>query len=223
MPRPRETTAGAARPRATARQRESDAREAQIVERATVFFAEQGFHGTTRELAGSIGISQSLLFHYFPSKAALIERVFDTLYASRWNPAWDALLRDRAQTVRARLGAFYPAYLESVLTPRWTRVLIFAALDGLAIYERNASFVGSRIVEPVAAELRAERGGPRRPGAALRLRDRELAWSLHAAVFYLSLREAVLGRPSPYGRAAAVRLAIDTFFDGADRLLAAEP
>ena len=43
-------------------------REQQIVDEAIQFFAEVGFGGRTRELAKRIGITQPLLYRYFPTK-----------------------------------------------------------------------------------------------------------------------------------------------------------
>ena len=48
-----------------------------IVEGAIHYFAEHGFDGETRALARSIGVSQALIFHYFPTKEALIDRERD--------------------------------------------------------------------------------------------------------------------------------------------------
>ncbi len=61
-------------------------RERLIVREAVAFFAEVGFDGQTRELARRIGITQPLLYRYFPSKDALIDRVYQEAYLNRWNP-----------------------------------------------------------------------------------------------------------------------------------------
>ena len=50
-------------------------RERRIVQEAIRFFAEAGFGGDTRELAKRVNVTHPLLFRYFPSKDALIERV----------------------------------------------------------------------------------------------------------------------------------------------------
>ena len=52
-------------------------REAQIVAEAVRFFAETGFEGQTRELAARLGITQPLLYRYFPTKEALFLAVLD--------------------------------------------------------------------------------------------------------------------------------------------------
>ena len=52
-------------------------REQFIVDEAVKFFAEQGFGGQTRELAKRMGITHSAIYRHFPSKEALIERVYE--------------------------------------------------------------------------------------------------------------------------------------------------
>ena len=71
-----------------------EAREKLIVEGAIRFFAEVGFGGQTRELSRQLRMSQSLLFKYFPTKSHLIDRVYEEVYLSRWNPYWEVLLEN---------------------------------------------------------------------------------------------------------------------------------
>ncbi len=50
----------------------SEERRAAILEAVLRVFAEKGFDGTTtRELADAAGVSEALLFEYFPTKDAL--------------------------------------------------------------------------------------------------------------------------------------------------------
>ncbi len=52
------------------------ARRRMIVESVTPVFARKGFTGvTTREIAEAAGVSEALLFRYFPTKAALYEEI----------------------------------------------------------------------------------------------------------------------------------------------------
>jgi AcrR family transcriptional regulator len=82
-------------------------RERLIVEGAIKFFAERGFSGQTRELARGLGITQPLLYRYFPSKQALVDRVHEELFVRRWNPAWEALTADRRLDLGERIRLFY--------------------------------------------------------------------------------------------------------------------
>src|ERR1700739_1778532 len=62
-------------------------REAIIAREAVSFFAEHGVAGQTRELAKRLRITQPLLYRYFPSKEALIERVYQEVFVGRWKPS----------------------------------------------------------------------------------------------------------------------------------------
>ena len=50
-------------------------RRQEFVRKATEFFSEEGFNGGTRELARRLGVTQPLLYRYFPSKEELIKEV----------------------------------------------------------------------------------------------------------------------------------------------------
>src|SRR6188508_2671591 len=54
----------------------ADQRKAMILARAADFFAEYGLTAQTRPLAAACGITQRLLYRYFPSKAALLAEVY---------------------------------------------------------------------------------------------------------------------------------------------------
>lgn len=57
-----------------------DARRAEIVDAATELFYDKGFESVgIRGLAASMGVSKSLLYHYFPTKEALFDAVCDSL------------------------------------------------------------------------------------------------------------------------------------------------
>ena len=63
----------------TSRQKQALIRREQIIEAAITLFAQRGFDGTsTRQIAGSIGITEGLIFHYFPTKADLLNAVLET-------------------------------------------------------------------------------------------------------------------------------------------------
>src|SRR3954469_24566142 len=92
--------------RATRRLAPGDRRR-QIVEAAVAFFSEVGFEGGTRALADRLGITQPLIYRYFPTKDDLIKAVYDEVFVKRWRPEWEALLSDRDIPVRDRLKEFY--------------------------------------------------------------------------------------------------------------------
>ncbi|BBK42124.1 hypothetical protein STVA_21440 [Allostella vacuolata] len=193
-------------------------REALIIERAISFFADHGLHGNTRDLARSIGVSQPLLYHYFPSKDALIARVVERLYEDRWNPAWRDGLRRSDLSLSQRLEQFYLDYSETILTRDWTRILFFASLAGMDLYKRHQLVVRERALRPIVRELRGELGGSRSDGVSAA--DVEIAARLHGAIFQLAVRRWVFDQPAPRSHAAAVREEVAFFLHGARSLLA---
>src|SRR6478672_2321653 len=123
-------------------------RERAIVDEAIRFFAEHGFEGQTRELAKRLGITHSAIYRHIPSKEALIERVYERVYLSRWRPEWRALMCDRSLTLEARLSQFYLEYADRVFDHDWVRIFIFSGLKSFDITKRYLSIVGEQIIEP---------------------------------------------------------------------------
>lgn len=189
------------------------ARELAIVDRAISFFSDHGLHGNTRDLARSIGVSQPLLYHYFPSKDALIARVVDRLYEDRWKPEWRDGLRRADLSLRQRLEQFYLDYAETILTREWTRILFFASLAGMDVHKRHQAVVRERALRPIARELRREFGSGRPEGVSAA--DLDLAQRLHSAVFQVAVRRWVFEQPPPRSQAAAIREEIGFFLHGA--------
>ena len=60
------------RARAKQKRLSPDDRRKEFVAKATEFFSEEGFGGGTRDLARRLGVTQPLLYRYFPSKDDLI-------------------------------------------------------------------------------------------------------------------------------------------------------
>ena len=58
-------------------------RRQHLIEEAFAYFAEVGLGGSTRELAKRMGVTQPLLYRYFPTKEGLIESVYDLIYVNR--------------------------------------------------------------------------------------------------------------------------------------------
>ncbi len=193
-------------------------REALIVDRAIGFFAEQGLHGNTRDLARSIGISQPLLYHYFPSKDALIERVVERLFEDRWKPEWRDALRRADLSVRQRLEQFYIDYSETVLTREWVRILFFASLAGMDLHKRHQALVRERAWRPIARELRREAGAGRSDSVAAA--DVDLAGRLHNGIFQLAVRRWVFNNPASRTLVVAIREEVGFFLHGARSQLA---
>jgi len=151
-------------------------REGEILRGAVAYFAEFGFEGPTRDLADRLGITQPLLYRYFPSKEALLDRVYQEVYLSRWDPAWEARLADRAVPLAQRLTRFYCDYARIILTYEWVRLFMFAGLKGLDFNTRYIGFLTRAVFERIVLEMRAEQGLPLAPPA--REAEIELVWGL---------------------------------------------
>ena len=170
-------------------------RDREIAQAAVAFFAEVGFDGDTRELARRMGITQSLIFRYFPSKAALIERVYQEVYVGRWNTYWESIIADRSISLQTRLLRFYKDYARVALTYDWVRIFMFSGLRGENINTRYLEFLRSRVLEPIAKELRAELDLPGFDKVPLTEEEVELIWGINARVFYLGQRLWIFNSP----------------------------
>lgn len=180
----------------TKRQRlKREEREDQIVSAAIEFFADNGFDGTTRELAERLGITQPLLYRYFPTKQKLIERVYETIYVRRWQPEWGQLIRDRARPLPDRLIAFYQNYSLVVYDKVWVRTFLYSALSGVDINQRYLSIIKGNVLIPICEELRHDNGLPCSESCPVGDEEVELAWGMHGKFFYRAMRHFAYGLP----------------------------
>jgi AcrR family transcriptional regulator len=206
------------------RQRLSPAeRRRHLIEEATAYFAEVGFGGSTRELAKRVGVTQPLLYRYFPTKADLIQAVYDAVYLNRWRREWTELLENRALSLQRRLQLFYRSYYEVAFTREWMRIYLFSGLKGVGINKWYISFVETRLLVPIVRELYAERGHLLPSDHPFSRKEIELGWSLHGAVFYHAVRKHIYAAPVYDDRDAAIDQAIAIFLQGAIRFIEDEP
>jgi AcrR family transcriptional regulator len=195
-------------------------RERLIAREAVLFFCEVGFDGKTRELAKRLGITQPLLYRYFPSKDALIERVYQEVYLNRWNPQWEELLDDRTRPLRERMVAFYRDYANAILTYEWIRIWMFSGLKGMDLNARYLTLLRDRIYARVIRELRHEHGLPPPEKIAITEMEFEIVWGLHASIFYIGIRKWIYGLAIPDDTGAVVEELAVTFLDGAPNVMA---
>jgi AcrR family transcriptional regulator len=194
------------------------ARERMIVQKAIRYFATHGFSAGTRELARELGISQPLLYRYFPSKAALAARVFEEVHLSRWNPEWERLLADRALPLAERVHRFYRQYAGVILHSDWVRLFILAGLAYQGINLRYLARLRERVFDIVLAELRHECGLP--APTRRELEDEiEFIWGLHAAIFYLGVRKWVYSLQVPAALDRLIGQQVEGFMASAPQVL----
>lgn len=190
-------------------------REQAIAQEAVRFFAEVGFDGDTRELARRLGVTQSLLYKYFPNKAALIDRVYEEVYLGRWDPFWETVIRDRSIPLEERLIRLYVEYAKAALTRDWVRIFMFSGLRGEDINRKYLDVLRTRILEPIAQELRHELGLPGVNEIALGSAEIELIWGINARIFYFGQRHWIFNVPMEAPLDEMIALTIRHFMAGA--------
>jgi len=191
-------------------------RERQIIEGAIAYFSEVGFSGQTRELSSRLGITQPLLYRYFASKQALIERVYQTVFEGRWNPAWIPPLRDRSRPLRERLIHFYGDYAAATYRPEWIRIYMHAGLSDPALNRRYLQLVRRELLPVYVRELRHACGfaDTHTPVAEEEI---EFVWALHGGFFYMAVRQHVYQTRIKVDFTAHVARTVDNFLAGAQQ------
>jgi AcrR family transcriptional regulator len=191
-------------------------RRAQILAKASEFFAEYGLTAQTRALAEVCGVSQRLLYSFFPSKAALIEEVYRSEIAGPFKAVWIAQLEDRNRPIAERLVAFYRDYYEGVLTRRWLRLFLYASLADVAMAPTYITAILSNMLETIVTEAAAE------PGLAVprnKAKTQEIGWVLHGAVSHLAIRRLIYGNTNPISPEEVIAMQVRSFLAGLPSLL----
>jgi AcrR family transcriptional regulator len=191
-------------------------RRKEFVRKATEFFAEEGFNGGTRELARRLGVTQPLLYRYFPSKEELIKEVYRTVYLEPLDSGWERRLTDRSRPIRERLQQFYGAYTDVIFNRTWLRIYLFAGLKGLDINRWYVSVVRDKILTRIVKECRFEAGLPvqTKPTAA----ELEMAWVFHSGIFYYGIRKYIYESPVLEDKEKMIADALDVYLAGVTRV-----
>lgn len=194
-------------------------REKLIVEEAIRFFAEVGFEGQTRALASRLGVTQPLLYRYFPDKESLIDRVYTEVFVGGWENGWTALLKDVSRPLKDRLVDLYVSYTQANFSYERVRLFMFASLKDRDIANRYLGFIRDALFVPLVAEIRREAG--------LKL-DREVSEfeiecvaGLHGAIGYVGMRRWIYDAPVPDEVNKVITSLITTFLQGAPAAFAA--
>ncbi|MGP4689550.1 TetR/AcrR family transcriptional regulator [Agrobacterium pusense] len=187
-------------------------RRDEILQKAINLFAEHGFESSTRELARQLGITQPLLYRYFPSKDDLIREAYRTVYLDRWNIEWDRLLCDRNVPLEERLKSFYASYTHAIFTREWMRIYLFSGLKGADINRWYIGLLEERILQRIAKEYRhlASLDDHAKPS----VEEMELAWALHSGIFYLGVREHIFSLPPSEDHQRIISSVVEVFHVG---------
>ena len=148
-----------------------------------------------RVLATEVGVTHALLYHYFPTKQALIERVYYALCEGRWNVEWEVLLDDPTRDVEDKFNAFYRAYSATVLTRDFVRVFMFSGLSDRYITDRFFTLLRTRLFPRLIRETRRHCGivSRRKPSS----QEFELLMGLHGGIFYTGVRRYIYEQAAP--------------------------
>ena len=204
------------RSRAKQRRLSPDDRRKEFVAKATEFFSEEGFGGGTRDLARRLGVTQPLLYRYFPSKDDLIKEVYRTVYLEPFDVGWDKLLADRSRPIRDRLQEFYNAYTKVIFTRKWLRIYLYSGLKGLDINRWYLGVVRDKVLVRIIKECRHEAGLPvqSKPTAS----EIEMAWLFHSGIFYYGVRKYIYEAPVLVEKEQMIGNALDAFLASFERL-----
>ncbi|MDN8614462.1 TetR/AcrR family transcriptional regulator [Variovorax ginsengisoli] len=197
-------------------------REHEIVQSAISFFARHGFEGSTRDLAQRLGVSQPLLYRYFPTKEALVDRVYDEVFVRRWNPEWEEWLADRTHSLESRLKRYLKDYAHFVLRGEWVRIFMYAGLSRAGVNQRYLARLRERHFLMIARELRFAYDIPDPENAEAEDEEVELIWAMHSSVFYIGVRKWVYDLAAPRNIDRLIDMRVEAFLHGAPKVLLAD-
>lgn len=195
---------------ATPRRRLSyDARKAEIILAAVELFSETGFDGSTRDVAQRAGITQPLLYRYFPNKEGLIEAVYEKVYLDQWDPEWDDILLDRSRSVKDRFQTFYEAYTQTIFNPVWLRISSFAALRNAEIHSWYGHVVQEMILKPLVREHRIELLST--DDFLVSKEELEAPWLMHGGLLDYGMRRYILEIDVSQDTSSVISQALDMY------------
>jgi TetR/AcrR family transcriptional regulator len=139
----------------------SEERQASLIASAASLFAAKGFNGTTtKEIAKAAGVSEALVFKYFPTKRALYAAILaEKVTVSELLDAVEEAAKKRDDHRVFTLIASYR--IRPGVDPTLLRLLLFSALEGHELsdmffgkqhkvfYEHLATYIQTRIQERV--------------------------------------------------------------------------
>ncbi|HEY1944877.1 MAG TPA: TetR/AcrR family transcriptional regulator [Roseiarcus sp.] len=207
QPRARKTTQGTAKGRKSDRTRmASQDRRRQILDKAADFFAQYGLTAQTRGLATACGISQRLLYRYFPTKDVLIEEVYRAAIAGPFKAVWFSELSDRNKPLEERLNHFYKDYFATIFTSRWLRLFMHASLADVGMAPNYTSSMILQLLEMIVAEAACEQDVATPLNKDV---QHEIGWTLHGALSHYAIRRHIYGfaQHAPEDTVVAVHVA----------------
>jgi AcrR family transcriptional regulator len=113
----------------------SQERQASLISAAAALFAAKGFKGTTtKEIAKATGVSEALLFKYFPTKRALYTAILAE--KAQYSGLREAVEEAAKKRDDERLFTLLASYrIRKGADPTLLRLLLFSALEGHELSE----------------------------------------------------------------------------------------
>jgi AcrR family transcriptional regulator len=104
-----------------------------ILDAALMVFAEKGYFGTSlRDIAAAVGVRESALYNYFPSKEALFEALILADHHVKMERL-SAVMEDATTDVRVTLTRLALLSLEHFSTPRQQQLFRILMSDGIRL------------------------------------------------------------------------------------------
>jgi len=195
-------------------------RERLILDEAIRFFSEVGFGGQTRELSRRLGITQPLLYRYFPSKKALVERVYEEMFVGRLDPGWGELLDDRSRPIRERMIEFYRRYTRMIFRPEWIRLYMYSGLSSEgSVNKRYIARIEKLVLARICTEVRHAMGAPGPDEVPITPEEMEVIWCMHSGIFYYGIRKFIYRIRAHLEPQQVIELAVDETLAAAPDLL----
>jgi hypothetical protein len=125
-------------------------------------------------------------------------------------------LQDRSVPLEKRLMRYYEDYASTNFNHDWMRIFLFSGLKGEPINRRYLQIVRERILRVICAELRNHFGLPEPAATPIDADEVDIAWSLHAAIFYIGVRKLAYQEPVPDDLSPYIRRNVRTFLRGVE-------
>lgn len=161
-----------------------------------------------------MGVTQPLIYRYFPTKEALVDRVYDEVFSRRWNPEWEEWLADRSSPLSDRVKRYLKDYARYVLRSEWVRIFIYGGLNRDGINQKYMARMRERHFLLIAREMRFEYQIPEPRDSSEEDDEVELIWGLQSSVFYIGVRKWVYGMPAPRQLDRTIDMRVDAFLRG---------
>ena len=155
-----------------------------------------------------------MLYRYFSSKQALIDRVFVEVFVEDWDDENTHELVDGTGSLAKRLTAFYQAFAHRSSRQR-LRLFLRAELDNQEIAGPYTRPLNDRVLLPVVCVLRREAKLPPPSETPILLAERELAMTLHSAIVHLNIRKHIYDSPLPDDLGEHVAFYVNCYLAGA--------